>query len=442
MADTNKPPDAIQIAGAIVSLIGLGPALVVALILLVVIVATDSSSSVSPDALGGPSSSAGVFGNGSGDLLSALTGDDGKGQFAADAVPRADLVPILEEAGRQCDLVSPVVLAAQIQVGSEFDPQATGPHGEDGIAQLPEGAFATYGRDDDGNGRASADDLEDAVFAQARYLCALGDSIDGMLSGGQVTGNRLTLTLLAWDVGLTELKKMGRIPLLGPQSYPYRVRAEFARFEGGQADPASSDGAFGEDQFTRMFPDANPFYRYTALTSAMAKYPAFGQGSTGKREIAAFLANVDRETGGLVYAEELNQSIWGNYCDLSTPYGCPAGRTAYHGRGALQLSGNANYKAAGDALGVDLLNRPSLVSTDPVIAWETAVWFWMTQSGSGPGTPHATIAGAVGFGGTIRSINGSLECGGGNPDAVHARVDAYRRFCAVLGVTPGDNLTC
>ncbi len=47
-----------------------------------------------------------------------------------------------------------------------------------------------------------------------------------------------------------------------------------------------------------------------------------------------------------------------------------------------------------------------------------------------------------GFGETIRSINGALECGGRNPAQVQSRVGNYRRFTAVLGVAPGGNLTC
>jgi hypothetical protein len=92
-------------------------------------------------------------------------------------------------------------------------------------------------------------------------------------------------------------------------------------------------------------------------------------------------------------------------------------------------------------MGIDLLNAPWRVAQDPSIAWKTGVWFWMTQSGAGTRPPHDGILN-VGFGETIRSINGSLECGGRNPGQVQSRIDRYRRFCDLLGVSYGNNLSC
>lgn len=37
-----------------------------------------------------------------------------------------------------------------------------------------------------------------------------------------------------------------------------------------------------------------------------------------------------------------------------------------------------SYIQAGKALGVDLLNQPDLVAQDAVLAFKTALWFWMT----------------------------------------------------------------
>jgi len=48
----------------------------------------------------------------------------------------------------------------------------------------------------------------------------------------------------------------------------------------------------------------------------------------------------------------------------------------------------------------------------------------------------------AGFGETIRAINGSLECNGGNPGQVQSRIDKYKEFTRILGVPPGDNLSC
>ncbi|MFF1293549.1 MULTISPECIES: glycoside hydrolase family 19 protein [unclassified Streptomyces] len=215
--------------------------------------------------------------------------------------------------------------------------------------------------------------------------------------------------------------------------------------------PASGGGTtpsgfvVSEAQFNQMFPNRNSFYTYSGLTAALSAYPGFagtGSDTVRKQEAAAFLANVNHETGGLVHIVEQNTANYPTYCDWSRPYGCPAGQAAYYGRGPIQLSWNFNYKAAGDALGIDLLGNPWLVQNDSAVAWKTGLWYWNTQSGPGTMTPHNAMVNQAGFGQTIRSINGSLECDGKNPAQVQSRVDAYHRFTSILGVAPGANLYC
>ncbi|MFJ9626248.1 glycoside hydrolase family 19 protein [Streptomyces sp. NPDC091280] len=216
-----------------------------------------------------------------------------------------------------------------------------------------------------------------------------------------------------------------------------------APVSGGGTTP--SGFVVSEAQFNQMFPNRNGFYTYQGLTAALSAYPGFaktGSDTVRKQEAAAFLANVNHETGGLVYVVEQNTANYPHYCDASQPYGCPAGQAAYYGRGPIQLSWNFNYKAAGDALGIDLLNNPWLVQNDSAVAWKTGLWYWNTQSGPGTMTPHNAMVNGAGFGQTIRSINGSLECDGRNPAQVQSRVDAYNRFTSILGVSPGGNLYC
>jgi predicted chitinase len=217
-------------------------------------------------------------------------------------------------------------------------------------------------------------------------------------------------------------------------------------------EPYACDGSgtpsgfvVSEAQFNQMFPSRNSFYTYSGLTAALSAYPGFantGSDTVKKQEAAAFLANVNHETGGLVYIVEQNTANYPTYCDWSQSYGCPAGQAAYYGRGPIQLSWNFNYKAAGDALGIDLLNNPWLVQNDASVAWKTGLWYWNTQTGPGTMTPHNAMVNQAGFGQTIRSINGSLECDGRNPAQVQSRVDAYNRFTSILGVSPGSNLYC
>jgi chitinase len=211
--------------------------------------------------------------------------------------------------------------------------------------------------------------------------------------------------------------------------------------------PNPKPGAFvvSEAQFNQMFPNRNPFYTYSGLTQALSAYPAFartGSDTIRKREAAAFLANANHETGGLVHVVEQNPANYPHYCDPNQPYGCPAGNAAYYGRGPIQLSWNYNYKAAGEALGIDLLNDPYQVERNASVAWRTGLWYWNTQNGPGTMTPHSAMVNERGFGETIRSINGGLECNGGNPAQVQSRINAYQRFVQILGTSPGGNLSC
>lgn len=50
----------------------------------------------------------------------------------------------------------------------------------------------------------------------------------------------------------------------------------------------------------------------------------------------------------------------------------------YRGRGVFQLTFRANYRAAGQALGLPLEDEPDLVATPPV-ACRTAGWYWQSR---------------------------------------------------------------
>ncbi|MEV5676396.1 glycoside hydrolase family 19 protein [Streptomyces sp. NPDC052179] len=206
-----------------------------------------------------------------------------------------------------------------------------------------------------------------------------------------------------------------------------------------------SDFVISEARFDEIFPDRDAFYTYQGLIDALHAYPRFantGTPGTRAREAAAFLTHAHFESVGLKYVKEINEANYWRKCDYSRPYGCPAGQKAYYGRGPIMFSWNFNYKAAGDALGLDLLNKPWLVEQDPSVAWQTALWYWNTQNGPGTMTSHEAMVGGAGFGETIRSLNGALECNGGNPGSVAARVATYERITGIIGTAPGSGLTC
>lgn len=199
-----------------------------------------------------------------------------------------------------------------------------------------------------------------------------------------------------------------------------------------------------EAQFNQLFPGRNPFYTYQGLVeaaNATAGLAKEGSVEDRKREIAALLANGQHESDHFKATREYNTANYPFYCDPNnTQYPCQGGQQ-YYGRGPIQLSWNYNYGAAGKVIGVDLLRNPDLVATNPKIAWQTMLWFWMTQRGAGNMTPHEGIIRQQSFGETIRSINGALECGGKNPAQVNARVGYYEAILRVMGIGPGSGNT-
>lgn len=201
---------------------------------------------------------------------------------------------------------------------------------------------------------------------------------------------------------------------------------------GVDAGPAGScvlDGVLGQTTFDGWFRSHAAVYTYAGLCAALAKplYVKFannGDTTIDKREVAAFFAHVSWETGGLVFTDQQSK-------DPATGM--------YWGRGPLQLTWDYNYRACGDAIGAPIASQPNLVSSDPVITWETALWFWLYDDSGKGFTSHAAIARGS-FGDTLRVIN-SIECTAGNQPQQN-RINNYTRFCTQLMVDPGTQLTC
>ena len=213
----------------------------------------------------------------------------------------------------------------------------------------------------------------------------------------------------------------------------------------GTTTTASSGFALTENMFNSWFPNKISFYTYTGFMNAVnSYYPAFGKTGSDtvrKQEIAAFFGNTQQESDALRAVREYNTANWPLYCSSGN-----CGGKQYYGRGPMQLSWDYNYTSAGNGMGVDLLNNPDLVATDEGIAWRTALWYWMTQSGQAGSTPHNTMVNSMGFGLTIKAINGGLECGqpAGNAywQEMTNRGTYYTNFTNSFGVATGGNLTC
>ncbi|CAF3490744.1 unnamed protein product [Rotaria sp. Silwood2] len=158
---------------------------------------------------------------------------------------------------------------------------------------------------------------------------------------------------------------------------------------------------------------------------------------SNKEEAVVFLAHVFHETDGLKTIKEYcapgcGSHYAGSWCSIQ---GVPG--KLYYGRGWFQVSWPCNYHAAGQALGIDLLNNPDLVEQQQDLAVKTAIWFYNANNMAGPAKQGD-------FAATTRIINGALECNGGPGFSNQmTRVSTYRRIrqCFDLG-EPHKNPVC
>ena len=139
---------------------------------------------------------------------------------------------------------------------------------------------------------------------------------------------------------------------------------------------------------------------------------------------SAFLAQLAHESGELRYMEEIaSGAAYEGRKDLGNIY--PGDGVRYKGRGPIQLTGRANYREAGKALGLDLENNPTLAAT-PQVGFRIAVWFWTTRGLNGlcqQGTRDSFIA-------ITRKINGGTN-------GLADREKFWNRAMAVFGCSAG-----
>ena len=125
------------------------------------------------------------------------------------------------------------------------------------------------------------------------------------------------------------------------------------------------------DLLARISENPDPV-EYDLAGDAEALAPAMRDGGIDTpRRVQMFLANIIQETAALKTLAEYD-SLDGTYL-RSKPY------YPYYGRGYIQLTWRDNYRAAGKALGVDLVSDPSLLEEDKDLAARAAVWYWNSR---------------------------------------------------------------
>ncbi|KAJ6679979.1 CHITINASE-RELATED [Salix purpurea] len=181
---------------------------------------------------------------------------------------------------------------------------------------------------------------------------------------------------------------------------------------------------------------AKDFYTYSSFIQASRFFPQFGRTGSSiarKREVAAFLAQISHETTGGGPALRANPT---KEEDLFN----------YHGITITDRQARP--------LGFDGLNSPDIVSNNSLIAFKTALWFWMTAQSPKPSCHNVMIGKykptaadvkanrTAGYGLVTNIINGGLECGIPNDGRVSDRIGFFQRYATLFNVSTGSNLDC
>ncbi|KAI4364667.1 hypothetical protein MLD38_020725 [Melastoma candidum] len=243
-------------------------------------------------------------------------------------------------------------------------------------------------------------------------------------------------------------------------------------------------GFFQTYQFEDLFSKRNSpiahavgFWDYRSFITSSALFQPLGFGTTGGKllqqlEVAAFLGHVGSQTScgygvatggplawGLCYNKEMSPSQ--SYCDdyYKFTYPCTPG-AEYYGRGALPIYWNYNYGAVGEALKVNLLDHPEYIEQNATLAFQAAIWRWMTPTrksqpsahdvfvGNWKPTKNDTLAKRVpGFGTTMNILYGDRVCGQGDIDSMNTIISHYLYYLDLMGVGreeagPNDILSC
>jgi murein DD-endopeptidase MepM/ murein hydrolase activator NlpD len=143
-------------------------------------------------------------------LAVLVSGDPASGTIAGQPSTELHLparyASLVEQAAATCPGLPALVLGAQLQTESNWDPGARSPAGAQGVAQFLPGTWASWGIDGNGDGRADPTNPADAIPAAARYDCYLLSRVRPL------GGDSLALMLAAYNAGPGAVLAAGDIP--------------------------------------------------------------------------------------------------------------------------------------------------------------------------------------------------------------------------------------
>lgn len=139
-----------------------------------------------------------------------------------------------------------------------------------------------------------------------------------------------------------------------------------------------ADGDMGRDTLRALFArfGAAPTRASELGLSANVHLRTYGIADTGLR-LAHFMAQLAHESGGFRYMEEIaSGQAYEGRADLGNTQ--PGDGKLFKGRGPIQLTGRANYRTYGRALGFDFESNPEMVAI-PSVGLLVACKFWEQQ---------------------------------------------------------------